>query len=214
MATFLDMQNRIADDLDRTDLANQIQQSINSAVSFYARKNFFGTDSSFTFNTVVGQEYYTVDDAPDIATSPYLDELNININTGRIQMTRRTFQWIDEISFLPTATGQPYNWAYRAKQIRFYPIPSQIYTVTAFNTPRLAPLLFDNDSNFWTDEDSGAECLIRTRAKLYLVGNVIRAPSMSADVQFLKFQEIEERTALFGELTSREGTGFMSPTCF
>lgn len=208
------MQARIADELDRSDLTTQIQQNINSAVSFYARKMFFGTDSSFTFSTVVSQEYYTGADNPAIATSPYLDELNININTGRIQMTRESFEWIDAISFLPTATGQPYYWAYRAGQIRFYPIPSQVYVVTAYNTPRLGLLSDPTTTNFWTDNDSGAECLIRTRAKLYLLLNVIRASDMAQEVQMLKGQEIEERTALFGETGTRKSTGFLAPVSF
>lgn len=214
MATYQDMQNRIADELDRSDLTTQIQQAINSAVSFYARKNFFGTETSFTFNTVVGQEYYGVADAPEIATSPFLDELNVNINTGRIQMSRQTFEYIDSISFLPTATGQPYLWAYRSKQIRFYPIPSQVYVVTAQNTPRLGLLSDPNTSNFWTDTDEGAECLIRTKAKLYLLLNVIRASDMIPEIQMLKQQEIEERTALFGETGSRKSVGVMTPVAF
>lgn len=214
MATYADMQARIADELDRSDLVTQIQQAINSAVSFYARKNFFDTETSFTFNTVVGQEYYTAADAAQIATSPYLDELNININTGRIQMSRQSFEYIDSISFLPTATGQPYLWAYRAQKIRFYPIPSQIYVVTAYDTPRLGLLSVPTTSNFWTDEDSGAECLIRTRAKLYLLLNVIRASDMAQEVAMLRGQEIEERSALFGETGSRKSTGVMAPTAF
>jgi hypothetical protein len=214
VASFIDMQNRIADELDRSDLTTQIKQAINSAVSFYARKNFFGTETSFTFNTVNGQEYYTESDAPQIATSPFIDELNVNINTGRIQMSRQTFEYIDSISFLPTATGQPYLWAYRSKKIRFYPIPSQVYVVTVQNTPRLGLLTDPNESNFWTDEDSGAECLIRTKAKLYLLLNVIRASDMIPEIQMLKQQEIEERSALFGETGSRKSVGVMTPVAF
>lgn len=214
MATYQDMQTRIADELDRSDLTTQIQQAINSAVSFYARKNFFGTETSFTFNTVVGQEYYTEADAPEIGSSPFLDELNVNINTGRIQMSRQTFEYIDSISFLPTATGQPYFWAYRSRKIRFYPIPSQIYVVTAQNTPRLGLLSDPATSNFWTDTDEGAECLIRTRAKLYLLLNVIRASDMADEVAMLKGQETEERSALFGETGSRKSTGVLTPVAF
>lgn len=214
MSTYGDLQNRIANELDRSDLTTEIQQAINSAVSFYARKNFFGTESSFTFSTVVGQEYYTAADAAEIATSPFLDELNVNINAGRIQMLRQSFEYIDSISFLPTATGQPWLWAYRAQKLRFYPIPNQVYVVTAYNTPRLGLLSDPTVSNFWTDDDSGAECLIRTRAKLYLVLNVIRGTDMIDEITMLKAQEIEERSALFGETASRKSTGVLAPTSF
>lgn len=214
MGSYADMQARIADELDRADLTSQIQKAINSAISFYARKNFFGTETGFTFSTVVGQEYYTVADAPEIESSPYLDVLNININTGRIQMVRKSFEYIDAISFLPTATGQPYLWAYYARKIRFYPIPSQVYVVSAYNTPRLGLLTDPNESNFWTDEDAGAECLIRTRAKLYLLLNVIRGADMQVEIAMLKQQEIEERSALFGETGSRKSTGVLAPVSF
>lgn len=214
MSNYLDLQTRIANELDRSDLTTEIQQAINSAVSFYARKMFSGTDTSFTFSTVNGQEYYTALDAPAIATSPFIDELNININTGRIQMVRQSFEWLDSISFLPTATGQPIYWAFRSGQIRFYPIPSQVYVVTVYNTPRLGLLTDPQTSNFWTDDDAGAECLIRTRAKLYLLLNVIRASDMTAEIALLKQQEIEERTALFGETGLRKSTGVLAATSF
>lgn len=211
MATYLDMQTRIADELDRQDLTSQIKLAIQTAIAYYQRRNFYFTKTSFTFSTVVAREYYTSSDNAAIATSPDIDILNININSGRLQLVRQEFDYIDSISYLATATGMPTIWAYRAAQIRLYPIPSQIWTITAFNTPRLTALSADSDTNVWTND---AECLIRTRAKMDLIVNVIRGTDMADELALLRAQEMEERAANFGELASREAVGYIQPSAF
>lgn len=211
MASFLDMQTRIADELDRSDLVPQIKKAIISAVAFYARKKFYFTETSFTFATVVGQEYYGSAAAAAIATSPSIAILNINVGGGRIELDKKTFDYIDSISYLATSSGQPEMWAYRAEQIRVYPIPSQIWTITAFNIPRLTELSADTDSNAWTND---AEAMIRARAKLDVILNVIRGVDMVDEIAGLRAQEIDERSALFTEGASRAATGVMAPTDF
>lgn len=209
MATYLDMQTRIADELDRADLTVQIKRAIISAVAFYARKKFWFTETSFTFNTVVGQEYYSTPAA--IGTSPNIDILNINVNAGRIEMQKVAFQDIDEISYLATSMSQPTLWAYYASQLRLYPIPSQVWTITAFYTPKLTELSADTDSNAWTND---AEALIRARAKLDLILNVIRGVDMSDEIAGIMAQERQELAALYSESASRKAVGVMAPTDF
>ena len=206
------MQTRIADELDRgSELTAQIKKAIVTAVDFYQRKKFYFTETSFTFNTVVAQEYYGTADVAAIATSPSLEILNIDINAGRFQLVKQSFDYIDSISYLTGALGQPMIWAYRAEQIRLYPIPSQVWTVTAFNIPRLTALSSDSDSNAWTND---AEALIRTRAKIDLIYNVIRGTDMVEEIALLKDQERQELAALFGETASRDAQGVMTPTDF
>lgn len=212
MATYLDMQTRIADELDRgSELTAQIKKAIVTAVDSYASKKFYFTETSFTFNTVVGQEYYGTADNAAIATSPSLEILNIDINAGRFQLDKQSFDYIDSISYLVGALGQPTIWAYRAEQIRLYPIPSQVWTITAFNIPRLTALSADGDSNAWTND---AEELIRTRAKINLIINVIRGTDMVEEVALLRLQEKQALADLFSEGASRSATGAMTPTSF
>lgn len=211
MASYLDMQTRIADELDRSDLTAQIKKAIVTAVEFYQRKPFYFTETSFTFSTVVGQEYYGAAANAAIPTSPSIDLLNINVNAGRVDLDKQSFEYIDSISFLTTATGQPDMWAYRAEQIRLYPIPNQVYVITAFSIPRLTALSADTDSNVWTND---AEALIRARAKQDLVANVIRGVDMAEELAMLRDQEIQERSALYSEGASRSATGVITPTSF
>jgi hypothetical protein len=209
--TYLDMQNRIADELDRTDLTIQIKRAIVSAVAYYERKGFYFMEGAFTFPTVVGTEYYDAGDAQGITSSPQIDILNININQGRNELDKKSFEYIDSISYLPTSTGMPEMWAYRAGQIRLYPIPSQIWTITAFNVPRITMLSADTDANSWTND---AEALIRARAKMDLCANVIRGPDMADEMAAYMGQEKQELAALFSERASRSATGVLAPTDF
>lgn len=212
MASYLDMQTRIADELDRSDLTAQIKKAILSAVAHYERKSFYFSETSFTFSTVAGQEYYGTADAAAIATSPSIERLNGTFNGLRMALTKRTFDYIDGISLIPsTSRSQPFDWAYRAEQIRLYPIPDNVYVLTAFNVPRLTALSADGDSNAWTND---AEELIRTHAKLDLIENVIKASDMEAEVITLRARERMALNALFSESASRSATGMAQPTQF
>jgi hypothetical protein len=209
---FLDMQNRIDDELDRGGaIFPQIKKAIVTAVRFYERKRFYFAEDSFTFATVVGQEYYTTADAAAIATSPNIERLNGSFYGTRIPLTKRSFEYIDDISTLPVSMSMPEDWAYRELSIRLYPIPDQVYTITAYNVPRLTELSADTDSNAWTND---AEALIRARAKWDLVKNVIRGPEMAEEAAGLKIEEEQEFTALIKETASREALGHSVPTQF
>lgn len=189
----------------------QIKKAIITAVKFYERKRFYFCESSFTFATVAGQELYTTADAAAIATSPNIERLNGLFFGTRIPLTKRTWEYIDDISTLPVSRSMPEDWAYRELSIRLYPIPDQAYTITAYNVPRLTELSADTDSNAWTND---AEALIRARAKWDLVKNVIRGPEMAEELAMLKAEEEQEFVALIRETSSREATGFSTPTQF
>jgi hypothetical protein len=211
VATYLDMQTRIADELDRADLASQIRKAILSAVAFYAKKHFWFTESSFTFATVAGQRNYTSSDAAAIATSPSIEILNGSFFGTRVPLTKQTFEYIDSKTSQTTSRGEPEDWAYRAQQIWLYPVPDAAYTITAYHIPTLTALSSDSDSNAWTND---AEAMIRARAKWDLVKNVIRGPEMVEEMTTLKGEELEEFVALINETASREATGSSRPTQF
>lgn len=211
MATYLDMQTRIADELDRDDLSSQIKKAIVSAVAFYADRNFWFTQTSFTFATVQGQRSYTSSDAAAIATSPSIEILNGSFNSTRTELIKRSFEFIDAKTSQLTSYGEPEEWAYRAQTIWLYPIPDAAYTITAYHVPTLTALSADSDENAWT---SDAEELIRTHAKLDLIENVIRASDMAEDVAMLEKREARVLNKIITETAKREATGFLRPTQF
>lgn len=211
MASYLDLQTRIADELDRADLTAQIKKAIVSSVAHYAKRNFWFAQSSFTFSTVQGQRAYTSADAAEIATSPSIEVLNGAFTGTRCPITKRAFDFIDAKTSQLTSYGQPEDWAYRAQTIWFYPIPDAAYTITAYHIPTLTALSADSDENAWTND---AEELIRSRAKIDLIRNVIRGTDMVEELTLLKDQERDALNALITETASREATGFSRPTMF
>lgn len=211
MATYGDMQTRIADELDRTDLTAQIRKAIVSAVEFYEPRQFYGVESSFTFVTSATVEIYGASYASAISTAPAIERININYNGARTPILKTHWEQIDDKSSYTTNRAQPEEWAYRAEGIRFYPIPDAAYTATVYHTARLTALSTATDSNFWTNR---AEELIRTRAKIDLMRNVIRGPEMASEIAFLQVQEREALTALIDESGKRRSTGFIRPTLY
>lgn len=211
MATYLDMQTRIADELDRSDLTAQIKKAIVSAVKHYERRRFYFCESSFTINTVAGQEIYTSSDAAAIATSPNIERLNGLYANLRTPLHKALWEDIDDISATTTSRARPSRWAYRAESIRLYPIPDNVYAITAYNVPRLTELSADADSNAWTND---AEELIRLHAKLDLIANVIRGTDMGEEVATMAAREQMILAGIIRETTSREATGHLQPTDF
>ena len=213
------MEARIANELDRSNISTEIQQAIATAVQFYQRKNFWFNEDSFVFNTVVGQEYYGLADNPLIATSPKLQILRLQYGGGvRWELTKQTFEYVDNESASSDWRGVPEDWAYRHQQIRIYPIPSQVWPITAFNVrPDSFPLADPDYNGPWVND---AEYLIRTRAKIELLINVIQEPTMMAQLGSaaqgtgLHGQEARAWGNLSGETSSREALGHAMPTAF
>lgn len=213
MATLSDMVARIANELDRSDLTTEINQAIATSVQFYQRKNFFFNEDSFTFNTVVGQEYYGLADNPMIPVSSKIQILRLQYGGGvRWELTKQTFEYVDNESASSDWRGVPEDWAYRAQQIRIYPIPSQVWPITAFNIRPDTDALADQDySGPWVND---AEYLIRTRAKIELLRNVIREPDMVGELEAMAMQEAAAWGNLTSDTASREALGHAQPTAF
>jgi hypothetical protein len=213
VATLGDLKARIADELLRSDLTAQIAKAITSAIAHYGRQEFYFNQarSSGTFNTVASQEWYSTSDLAAIATSPRIISLTLVNDTTRYEITRRTFDEIEVMASDSVAGGMPTDWAYWRKQVRLWPIPDQVWSITMNYVDRLAAPADDASSNAWTLEDD-AEELIRTRAKIDLLVNVIRRPDMGGELTLLRAQEMAALAALRGEIGGREATGFVVAT--
>lgn len=214
MATLGDMYARIANELDRSDLTTtEIPQAVATAVQFYQRKNFYFNEDSFTFNTVVGQEYYGLADSAYIPISPKIQILRLQYGGGvRWELTKQTFEYVDDESASSDWRGVPNDWAYRAQQIRLYPIPSQVWQITAFNVrPDDYPLADEDYDGPWVND---AEYLIRTRAKIELCINVLMMSETTPDLQALLGQEQRAWGNLTGDTATREALGQAVPTQF
>ena len=224
MSDYLDMQNRIADELSRTDLTSQIQLAILSAIQTYRGKRFYFNElRSDTFNTVNGQEFYGSADLADIPNIPDIDSLMFNQSSSfRYPLNKRTWAQLELWSINPTAiSGFPTDFCWYGGQIRLYPIPNGVYSCRISGTIRLTPdPLSDNtDTNAWTND---GEELIRQRAKGDLNINVMRDPDYinerrtiaAQGLWFLSSMEQSAWDVLQSESTERLSSGNLVMTQF
>jgi hypothetical protein len=165
MATYADMQNWIADEIQDSSLTNQIKISIQRAIQLYERKRFYFNTKIGTFNMVGGQEFYGAAANADI---PNLIQIfwpmKLSLNGFKYDINPTDNGYIES-----SQNGQiialPMFYAYYAQQLRFFPIPDQNYPVTMDYQYRLPTLVNDSDTNAWMND---GEMLIREAAKRVL----------------------------------------------
>ena len=211
MSTFGVMADRIADELNRTDLTTQIQYAIKTAIKVYDKQRFWFNESrSFTFPTVAAQEFYTSSDNADIPNLLAIDTVQIAItSTDKYLLQRVSYEQMEAISSNGTVDqGQPTWFCYYNKQIRLYPIPDAAYTIRVSGHWALSDLSATTDTNNWMTD---AEILIRSRAKRELFTHVIRdVEGVAAMVQ----AENEELRALRAASGMRGTSGQLLATEF
>ena len=176
------MKARIARELARNNLTDQIADAINDAISAYADERFRFSDinpaAPPTFNTVVGQYIYGSAANPNISTAYNIDYVNINIGAATVQyLNRRTPEDIKLYLQVNTMRGVPSDFAYEGNSLLLAPSPAAVYLVTLglfLNVP--APADDNEVGNPWM---TVAERLIRSRAKFEIATHVTRNPVMA-----------------------------------
>lgn len=211
MSTFGQMQDRIADELNRTDLTSQIQKAIKSAIKVYDKQRFWFNESrSFTFSTVGGQEFYTSSDNADIPNLLAIDTAQIAIaSTDKYLLSRVSYEEMEATSANGTSDeGQPTWFAYYNKQLRLYPIPDAVYTIRVSGHWALTDLSLTTDTNNWMTD---GEILIRSRAKREIFTHVIRDVEGVAAMAQAENAELRELRSATG---MRGSSGFLQATEF
>lgn len=161
---------RIADELARTDLTDQIALAIEDAISEAAANRFWFTEVlGLTFNTVIGQAYYT---SADIVALTEIDALYITINGQRRNLRQASQGELDDIATGTPPIGEPFTYSRYADQLRLDPLPRLVYPVFIDGLSRLPALADDTGWNAWTDSTRG-ERLIRALAKRNVLADVI-----------------------------------------
>lgn len=207
-STFLEMQSRIADDLDRSDLNPQIKLAINRAINHYKTEPFWFKETSASFSAISGQEEYSQgsDGVPD--DIEMIDIIEREYNSNKITMQQITpFEL--EAKQQGDSTGIPDEYAQYENKFKFYPIPNQSgITIYIKYTKNYADLSSDADTNDWL---TYAEDLIEARARWWLNMRVIRDINAAADDER---QEMSALDALRTLNTHKTGGGRIIPTQF
>lgn len=211
MSTYGAMMDRIADELNRSDLTTQIGYAIKSAIKVYDKQRFWFNESrSFTFSTVVGQEFYTSSDNTDIPNLLFIDTVQLTItSTDKYLLEHVPYEQIEAISSNTTVDqGQPTWFAYYGKQLRLYPIPDAVYSVRVSGHWALSDLSLTTDTNAWMTD---GEILIRSRAKREILTHVIRdveGAAAMAQAENAELRELRSASAMRGSSGLLNATEF------
>ena len=166
MATYSEMQTRIADELARTDLTEQIKKAILSAVEFYKDDRFWFNEGEVSLTTADGTESQAMD-----VTFGEIDEKTITISGNRYPLKLVSYSELRRSVLLTTSKGQPGRIAIFDEKVWYDPVSDGIYTVKLSGLVYFTTLSVGSDTNAWTTE---AEQLIRHHAKADLFANIIR----------------------------------------
>jgi hypothetical protein len=177
--TLADMRARIMDELQRTDLASQINNAITEAADYFRRDAFFRNDAQDTSTvTVAGTNVYA---APsDVAE---IRQLAITVSNTKYPLQLRSWDYINEedSNTLAPVTGPPVEYAINLPSagmaIRLFPTPDGSYGLQYDYVQIIPPPVQDTDSNFWTVE--GRE-MVRAFAKYLLRMTVLNDPQSAA----------------------------------
>jgi len=166
--TLADMKSRIADEISRSDLSNEIGRAISDAIDTYQSTRFFFNESrDVTFNTTVAQEFYDASDEPNISDLLSVDYVKIKIGSVLWGLMRKEPQ---DLELAIPANGQPSSWTYYNQQLRLYPIPFDVWEVRIAGQILTAEPTTDTEKNNpWM---TYGERLVRSCAKRLLFLNV------------------------------------------
>ena len=195
------------DELQRTDLAPQINNAIAEAADYFRRDAFFRNDAQNSSTiTVMGTNVYM---APtDVAE---IRQLAITVNYTKYPLRLRSWDYIniEDSNTLTPVTGPPVEYAVNLQSsgmsIRLFPTPDGAYGLQ-YDYVQIVPApVADTDSNFWTVE--GRE-MVRAFAKYLLRMTVLNDPKTAqtdkelADQYFRKLKQETGGKKFTGSLQS------------
>jgi hypothetical protein len=208
MATLGEMITEIVEETRRYDpnWSSRVRREIEKAVSFYQRERFwFNETREITFDTVIGQEFYTDADQADIPNLIAIDYITVTDGTTIVELCPVSARWHDTDDFA-TAANLPTEYSYTEGKLRIWPKPNKVYPLRIAGLPRRAfPASDAEPDNPWMTE---AEELIRSRAKRNLYLHHMGSRSKAED---MKAAEDEALRALRAETSRRTNVHTFTP---
>lgn len=198
----------IEDDTERSD-STAIGKKINAAIRHYQPRRFWFNESrSVTFNTVAGTDLYTF---VTIGTEFYrVDSVAVTIDTDDVRyLDRMNYVDLSALADNNSDQGEPTDYAYIAKAIRFWRNPDAIYSTRLTGHVKLAAPATDAEAdNAWMTE---AYDLIMSRAKSELYAHRWEDPNNAA---LMRAAELSALSRLQSATMDKTETGYLESTEF
>lgn len=199
MSTYGDLQDRIADDLNRTDLSDQVRDQLKLAIVHYGRIPFWFNEARSTLTASNSASFLTV-------PSDYLDMVELYINLSSSDPVRMIPASLDEVVGSRRSGGStPFKYCYFGDRFELDCEVNTQYTFPLWYIKELTTLSATSDSSLWTSQ---GEDLIVSRAEKVLYRDVLKDQS-----KFLlaKDAEKEAKTSLLRFRDQKVGTGYAKP---
>lgn len=204
--TYGGMQDRIADEIARTDLTSQIRLAIQSAIRHYEIERFWSNETQATLTTSSSQVYYPLSGLASAYQNE--DSIILVVNQTKYPLIKRAYDYLEAVDASTTLTGQPTDYAIYKNNIRLFPTPNGAYPFIMSYVSKPATLSATTDDNFWTTD---AESLIRGRAKWDVYINLIRDQEGAKEA---KAVELDALQSLRGYTAIYSMTGRTRPSTF
>lgn len=211
MTTRAIMLAEMEDDMLRDDDAAYTSK-INAAIRHYQPRRFWFNESrSVTFNTAANTDLYRFGAGLEITTEFYrIDSVFITIGTDDVrELDRRNYVDLEALADNNTDTGEPSDYAFIDKAIRFWRNPDAIYATRLTGHVKLAAPASDSEAdNAWMTE---AYDLIMCRAKAELYAHRYEDPGNAAVMRSAEYDALQR---LRGVTDDKVATGHLEPTEF
>ena len=199
MSDYGTMQARIASELRRQRLSDEIKDAIQAAIKLAEVDRFYFNEARAFADTSNGKTYYALP-----SNFQNMESLTITVNNSKYPLDPKTFQFLDEVDIGVSNTGTPIWYAIYNQQLRLYPVPDDTYQLNIAYQKKLDELSEDTDTNEWMTD---AEVMIRQSAKAIVLRDVIRGQSAMAEAQTYDAAAGRARSFLQRETTRRVSTG-------
>lgn len=192
------MKLRIANEINRSDLGNQIANAITDAIDCYNKERFYFAETrEVTFDTIANQERYDESDTstPAAALGRILkiDYAFIYISGNPQRLVVRDPETLElDTSGSTNSPGQPGGYGWYGEQLILDPIPSDIWTIRLGCVLQVAAPAADATASSPWMMRKHAEALIRNKAKALLYVDVEDIADDAKAKKFLTLAAAEE----------------------
>lgn len=205
------MKNRIAREIKRSGLDDDIAEAINDAILAYEDERFFFNETrTFTFNTVNGQDRYDSTDEALLANILKFDYVMMRLNGVDYTLVQRGPEFFDDLS--TTTNNQPSYFGWYGEQFLLYPTPNDAYQIRIGCVRKIAAPANDTEAdNPWMTK---AERLIRNRAKAELYAHCTDIKDEKEAQKFLTLaDEAEDQLVERTVRLTKTGPYLVRPYC-
>jgi hypothetical protein len=211
MATRQDIENEIADDLDRSDLSSQITNAVNAAIRAY-RFERLTFNESYRVTATLSISLATLALSDVTPRFRRIDRIRLQRAAGDyLDLYKRDYGWIMARQDVPTV-AQPVEYCVYNNTIHFDSVADDSYTLLMDGIADTGT----GSSGTFTAQSSAAwfnegRQLVRHRAKREIYAHVLKDIELAS---VAKGAEDDALRILKAEQSEQNGTGYIRPTEF